>query len=207
MPITRLLVAAAGAATLVALASGCGGSAESSGSTAPERRAAAASCPESGQSMTYNFAFSNTTSQDVVLDVDPGWDCAKGRGPSLEPGWVGNATPATLTGLRVGAGDSVTRTLRFAPVPTLARQGRFELRFSTSEPASVIRSVPISFGGRRDGGGWWGFGTPLPNGDWTCRVSLPTALPDGTPASISVNAFGARSCGAETVRITIAPGT
>lgn len=217
MPTSRLtacLAASLGAASIAALAIGCGGASDSTGAnaasgvSAPERRAAAVStCPESSQARAYAFEFTNTTAQAVTLDVDPGWECVSGSGFSLAAGWVGSQTPDSLVAVQIPPGQSATRTLRFAPEVKYATQGRFGLRFYWGNPAKLIRSVPIAFGGRRDGGGWWGFGAHLGDGDWSCRASFPTQLPDGTPAAIGVNGFGARSCGAETVRITIAPGT
>ena len=201
------------AAALALAAAGCGDAASTDAapaSTGASREAAAASpeaCPEVSPSLTYGFEFRNESGQPITLQVPPGWRCYTRN----DGGWVGTSTPASLSGTTVAPGQSVTRTLEFAGVPVLKTQGRFDVSFAAGNASGAAPTIPIAFGGRRDGGGWWGFGTIRPDGRWSCSHAQPVTLADGSPATITVDAYSAKgissrkSCGDDPVRITIAP--
>lgn len=204
---------AACAAALAVAAAGCGGSASTDAApatTGASREAAAASpdaCSDISPSLTYGFEFRNESGQPITLQVPPGWRCYTRN----DGGWVGTSTPASLNGTSVAPGQSVTRRLEFAGVPVLKTQGRFDASFAGENASGAAPTIPIAFGGRRDGGGWWGFGTIRPDGRWSCNHAQPVTMADGSPATITVDAYGAKgissrkSCGDDPVRITIAP--
>ena len=188
---------------------GCGDSAATT-TSAPERQAAADSpttCPEIRGSSTEKFTFINKTSDLITLRTEPGWTCG-----NSSVGFSGVSTPASLNGVQVPAGGSVTRGLEVAG--SSSRSGRFGLSFySGSDRPQIMPIAPtgnvMRFVETGETGGITKYkGYYVQKGDdpgaLTCQISFPTALADGTQATVSFNSYSV-GCGKKIPEITFAP--
>ena len=204
---SRSLLAAGALAIAGATLAGCGGSSTTDGAstTSTSARQAAAdsptTCPELRGSKTVMLTFTNRTSDLITLRSEPGWSCTE---------WFsGVSTPASLNGVQVPAGQSVTRPLEHVDNPGRSSRGRFALSFysGSSNPqimpitstGNFLRFVPRGFDRYTN----YPYFVVGPDGEPSCRkTTFPTALADGTQATI---AFDKPECLGKKAEITFAP--
>lgn len=204
---SRSLLSVAALAIAGATLAGCGGSSTTGDApaTSTSARQAAAdgptTCPELRASKTLLLTFTNKTSDLITLRSEPGWSCKE---------WFsGVSTPASLDGVQVPAGQSVTRPLEHVDNPKRSLNGRFALSFysGSSTPqimpitstGNFLRFVPKGFDRYTN----YPYFVVGPDGEPSCRkTTFPTALADGTQATIT---FDKPECLAKKAEITFAP--
>ena len=210
-PLTAICaLAAAGVAV-----AGCGDSTTSgdaspagAATTAPARQASAATpttCPEIAGSSTRGFAFSSTTPEVTTIRTEPGWTCSENGG-----GFSGSSTPASLDGVQIPAGGSVTRSLEVKRSET--RAARFALSFYSGSDRPQIMPIALTGNtmrfvewGRREAGATKCPGYSVANGEGgvSCDVSFPTAIGGDTQATVTFDAYS-WGCGKLPVEIRFA---
>ncbi len=167
------------ALTILAACSGSSGSAKDDDASR-SAEAATQSCPAaSGRTVGVNLVFVNELTQDVVIRVDPkDWSCS---------GFDGASTPATLNGLAIGAGATVTKQLEY--VYERVTETPFRMAYYTGD--RVLQ--PITFGYYSSllvtFNAWNGifqtFGTVTDVDAGNCDEVWPAQMPDGSRAKLA----------------------